>query len=107
MAVKAKNYEGLTEIWSYAQAWNNNHLRTLLKFVVDRQDQEALKVLIDSFTTHTILCSLEFSVAAEIINILLDNWESTAVQAIKEKLLSSPYAVYFFAAACRSGNESL
>jgi hypothetical protein len=28
------------------------------------------------------------------------------VVAIKDKLLSSPYAVYFFAAACRSGNET-
>lgn len=107
MAVKAKNYEGLTEIWSYAHAWNNNHLKALLKVVVERQDQEALKVLVDSFTTHTILCSLEFSDAAEIINVLLDKWDSTAVQAIKEKLLSSPYAVYFFAVACSSGNESL
>ena len=97
----------MTEIWSYAHAWNHNHLKALLKFVVEKQDQEALKVLVESYTTHTILCSLEFSVAAEIINVLLDNWESVAVQAIKDKLLSSPFAVYFFAVACKSGNETL
>jgi hypothetical protein len=97
----------LTEIWSYAQAWNHNHLKALLKFVVERQDQDALKILVDSFTTHTILCSLEFSIAVDIIKVLHDSWESSAVQAVKEKLLSSPYAVYFFAFACRSSNDSL
>ena len=79
----------------------------MLNFALQRGDKEAVKILAESFTSHAILCSLEFSVASEITRALLENWDSEVVKANKDLFLNPPFALYVMAEAARAGNEEV
>jgi hypothetical protein len=75
--------------------------------MVETNEEQGLKVVLESYTTGVILCSLEFATANEIVKILVSNWDRPAIKACHEVLLKSPYSLYVMAFCARSGNDAL